>query len=118
MQEASELLDVVRGSAAGGGGGGNDPVVLSVYERHRPRYNVSAVLIWAFGVFVAWIASYHSSLDIRKVSKAIVAQRGMQARDNRNNPGGEGRGGSVRQQAGGGENDRPRSRSSSPSSSG
>jgi len=118
MQEASELLDVVRGSAAGGGGGGNDPVVLSVYERHRPRYNASAVLIWAFGVFVAWIASYHSSLDIRKVSKAIVAQRGMQARDNGNNRGGEGRGGSVRQQAGGGENDRPRSRSNSPSSSG
>eukprot|EP00584_Thalassiosira_punctigera_P008354 CAMPEP_0172528300 /NCGR_PEP_ID=MMETSP1067-20121228/2733_1 /TAXON_ID=265564 ORGANISM="Thalassiosira punctigera, Strain Tpunct2005C2" /NCGR_SAMPLE_ID=MMETSP1067 /ASSEMBLY_ACC=CAM_ASM_000444 /LENGTH=938 /DNA_ID=CAMNT_0013312187 /DNA_START=96 /DNA_END=2912 /DNA_ORIENTATION=+ len=114
MGEAAELLDLVRGAQDGGG----DPVVMSIYQRYRPEYNVSAVLIWAFGVFVAWIASYHSSLDIRRVSKAIVVQREMLANIGRDGGGGgsrqgeqQRRGGSHQQQSA-----RPRSRSNSPSS--
>lgn len=104
MQESSELLDMVRGVQAGG-----DPIVLSIYERSRPKYNASAVLIWAFGVFVAWIASYHSSVDIRRVNKAIVVQRELNA------SGGEGQRRRNGQQP---RTARPRSRSNSPSSNG
>jgi len=37
-------------------------------------------LIWAFGVFVAWISSYMSSSEIRRVSKAIEIQRELKVR--------------------------------------
>jgi len=76
MQEAAELLELIRGSSSSPG----DPILLSIYERYRPEYNVSAVLIWAFGVFVAWISSYMSSSEIRRVSKAIEIQRELKVR--------------------------------------
>lgn len=110
MQESSELLDIVRGA----NDGGSDPVVLSIYERYRPQYNASAVLIWAFGVFVAWIASYHSSSDIRKVGKAILMQRNLKARIDLNNM--QDNGVDRRNPPTGGAPTRQRSRSNSPSS--
>jgi signal peptide peptidase-like protein 2B len=84
MQESAELLDLIRGSSSSSSssstGGEGDPILLSIYERYRPEYNVSAVLIWAFGVFVAWISSYMSSSEIRRVSKAIEIQRELKVR--------------------------------------
>eukprot|EP00581_Thalassiosira_minuscula_P002660 CAMPEP_0183744308 /NCGR_PEP_ID=MMETSP0737-20130205/65663_1 /TAXON_ID=385413 /ORGANISM="Thalassiosira miniscula, Strain CCMP1093" /LENGTH=931 /DNA_ID=CAMNT_0025979947 /DNA_START=589 /DNA_END=3384 /DNA_ORIENTATION=- len=126
MEEASELLDLVRGASSSSSAGGGDPVSMSIYQRHRPEYNVSAVLIWAFGVFVAWIASYNSSAEIRSVSKAIVVQREVNARNNANNTSGGSGGGNHQQREHQqqqrrtntpGSTARPRSRSNSPSSS-
>mmetsp|Transcript_8343 Transcript_8343/g.18698 ORF Transcript_8343/g.18698 Transcript_8343/m.18698 type:complete len:896 (+) Transcript_8343:97-2784(+) len=113
MEESTELLDLVRGVSSSSSGG--DPIVLSIYERNRPQYNSSAVLIWAFGVFVAWIASYHSSKDLRRVGKAIVVQRELKKSRNRSRMNGD-EGDGLGNQQGGGGNNRPRSRSSSPSS--
>eukprot|EP00804_Cyclotella_cryptica_P002454 CCRYP_019175-RA/>CCRYP_019175-RA protein AED:0.00 eAED:0.00 QI:114/-1/1/1/-1/1/1/530/622 len=72
MEESEILLDVMRGASDRG-----DPVTLSVYERYVPQYNFSAVLIWAFGVFVAWIASYMSSGEYRRVWKGVERQRSL-----------------------------------------
>ncbi len=79
MQESAEIMDLIRGSSSSSGEGG-DPILLSIYQRYRPQYNASAVLIWAFGVFVAWISSYMSSSEIRRVSKAIEMQRVLKSR--------------------------------------
>ncbi|KAL7532573.1 hypothetical protein ACHAXR_004713 [Thalassiosira sp. AJA248-18] len=117
MRDSSELMDLVRGVQSGGG----DPIVLSIYQRYRPEYNVSAVLIWALGVFVAWIASYHSSVDLRKVGKAVLVRRELLNNSRGDNNGGDNnRRGSqqlLEGGGGGGGNGRPRSRSNSPSSS-
>eukprot|EP00580_Thalassiosira_gravida_P016290 CAMPEP_0201665430 /NCGR_PEP_ID=MMETSP0494-20130426/6577_1 /ASSEMBLY_ACC=CAM_ASM_000839 /TAXON_ID=420259 /ORGANISM="Thalassiosira gravida, Strain GMp14c1" /LENGTH=569 /DNA_ID=CAMNT_0048144383 /DNA_START=19 /DNA_END=1728 /DNA_ORIENTATION=- len=111
MGEAAELLDVVRGAEDSGG----DPVVLSIYERYRPHYNASALLIWAFGVFVAWIASYHSSLEIRRVSKLVMKHREMRLqREHEREQQQQRRGDNGHTQQSG----RPRSRSNSPSANG
>ncbi|KAL9189242.1 hypothetical protein ACHAXT_011732 [Thalassiosira profunda] len=110
MEQSTELIDLVRGANSGSGG---DPVVLSVYERYRPEWNVSALLIWAFGVFVAWISSYHSSADIRKVGKAILVQRKLKAREHRDSDRRNG-GGEARRSNGEQSPARSRSRSNSP----
>ena len=70
MEEADLLLDIVHGAADVG-----NTITLSVYQRYVPEYNFSAVLIWAFGVFVAWIASYMSSGEYRRVWKGIKRHR-------------------------------------------
>ncbi|KAL7490243.1 hypothetical protein ACHAW6_016013 [Cyclotella cf. meneghiniana] len=70
MEEADILLDVMRGASDRG-----DPLTLSVFQRYVPKYNFSAVLIWAFGVFVAWVASYTSSGEYRRVWKGVEKQR-------------------------------------------
>lgn len=44
---------------------GQDQVQVDLYQRDRPTYNASALLIWALGVFVAALASYLSAQDIR-----------------------------------------------------
>ena len=75
MEESTEFLDLIKGANEGGG----DPIMISIYARYRPEYNLSAILIWAFGVFVAWIASYHSSLDIRRSVKAIMIHRKLRS---------------------------------------
>ncbi len=80
MQESAELLDLIRGSSSSSSTEGGDPILISVYERYRPQYNISAVLIWAFGVFVAWISSYMSSSEIRRGSMAIEMQRELKIR--------------------------------------
>jgi len=77
MQQAMEFLDLMNGvSSNNGGDNGNnnkngDPIVLSMYARDRPSVNSSAIIIWALGVFVAWLASYLSSSDYRSYAKAI-----------------------------------------------
>ena len=89
MQQATEFLDLMSGAAAAAsnnnnnnnnGGGGEDPIVLSIYARDRPSVNSSAIIIWAVGVFVAWIASYLSAKDYRDYSKAVMMQRELVAR--------------------------------------
>jgi len=115
MEESTELLDLVKGVSSNKG---SDPIVISIYQRYKPEYNPSAVIIWAFGVFVAWIASYHSSIDIRKVSKAVVMQRKLKARQEHDNNGGDGENGTRRvQQRSGGNGSGARSRSNTPPSS-
>ncbi|EJK55744.1 hypothetical protein THAOC_24488 [Thalassiosira oceanica] len=56
MEQSSEILDLVRGRGA-----------------HL-----------AFGVFVAWLASYMSSGDYRRVGKAVVERRKFNAANRRN----------------------------------
>ena len=63
----------------------SDPIVIAIYERWRPHYNISAVLIWALGVFVAWLSSYRSSLDIRNAQKKFVLYRELKSREVVNN---------------------------------
>ena len=81
MEQSSEILDLVRGVETSGD---SDKIVMSIYERYRPEYNISAVLIWAFGVFVAWLASYMSSGDYRRVGKAVIERRKFNAANQRN----------------------------------
>ena len=81
MEQSSEVLDLVRGVETSGD---SDKIVLSIYQRYRPEYNVSALLIWGLGVFVAWLASYMSSGDYRRVGKAVVARRQFNAATRRN----------------------------------
>ena len=70
MQQSAEFFDLINGVAASNNNNG-DPIVLSIYARDRPSVNSSAVIIWALGVFVAWLASYHSSVEYRNYAKAI-----------------------------------------------
>jgi len=48
--------------------------VVEIYQRWRPEYNYSGILIWALGVFVAWLGSYLSAGDIRSKSKYLIGQ--------------------------------------------
>ncbi|KAL7516035.1 LOW QUALITY PROTEIN: hypothetical protein ACHAWX_001092 [Stephanocyclus meneghinianus] len=59
MEEADILLDAMRGAFDRG-----DPLTLSVFQRYVPKYNFSAVLIWAFG----------SSGEYRRVGKGVESQ--------------------------------------------
>lgn len=87
MEQSAELLDMVRGVADSSVSNGGEPLVLSMYSRYVPKYNFSAVLIWAFGVFVAWVASYRSSVEYRKVGKAVMMRRKL-IEEERNSDGG------------------------------
>ncbi|KAK1742912.1 signal peptide peptidase [Skeletonema marinoi] len=63
MQQAMEFLDLMNGVSSNNDGGGDinnsgDPIVLSMYARDRPSVNSSAIIIWALGVFVAWMKSH------------------------------------------------------------
>jgi len=87
MQQAMEFLDLMNGVSSNNDGGddGNDynngdPIVLSMYARDRPSVNSSAIIIWALGVFVAWLASYLSSSDYRSYAKAIRMKSHLVAR--------------------------------------
>ncbi|KAL7500816.1 hypothetical protein ACHAWT_008992 [Skeletonema menzelii] len=79
MQQATEFLDLMNGVNNNENGNG-DPIVLSMYARDRPYVNSSAIIIWALGVFVAWLASYHSSGDYRSYAKAIQMKSQWMAR--------------------------------------
>ena len=85
MQQAMEFLDLMNGVSSNNDGGGDnnnsgDPIVLSMYARDRPSVNSSAIIIWALGVFVAWLASYLSSSDYRSYAKAIRMKSHLVAR--------------------------------------
>jgi hypothetical protein len=102
MQQATELLDLVNGVNSNNnnnnGANNGDPIVLSIYARDRPSVNSSAIIIWALGVFVAWMASYHSSNDYRDYTKAIMMKNRLVDR-----AGGGGRVGTVASTARGGQ---------------
>eukprot|EP00956_Cyclotella_meneghiniana_P007094 scaffold9646_cov36-Cyclotella_meneghiniana.AAC.2 len=70
MEEADLLLDMIHGASDT-----SDALSLKVYQRYVPKYNWSAVLIWGLGVFVAWVASYMSSGEYRRVWKRIMLRR-------------------------------------------
>eukprot|EP00956_Cyclotella_meneghiniana_P038242 scaffold150817_cov36-Cyclotella_meneghiniana.AAC.1 len=70
MEEADLLLDMIHGASDT-----SDTLSLKVYRRYVPKYNWSAVLIWGLGVFVAWVASYLSSGEYRRVWKRIMVRR-------------------------------------------
>eukprot|EP00591_Stephanopyxis_turris_P012612 CAMPEP_0195509108 /NCGR_PEP_ID=MMETSP0794_2-20130614/2133_1 /TAXON_ID=515487 /ORGANISM="Stephanopyxis turris, Strain CCMP 815" /LENGTH=685 /DNA_ID=CAMNT_0040636243 /DNA_START=250 /DNA_END=2307 /DNA_ORIENTATION=- len=42
---------------------------LTMYARYRSSYNVSAIVVWAVGVFVCWLASYLSASEYRNYNK-------------------------------------------------
>jgi len=86
MQQATELLDLINGVSWNNGdnnNGNGDPIVMSMYARDRPSVNSSAYVIWALGVFVAWMASYYSSSDYRSYANAILKKRQLVARAGR-----------------------------------
>jgi len=88
MQQATELLDLMNGvswnnandNGDNNNNGNGDPIVMSMYARDRPSVNSSAYIIWALGVFVAWLASYFSSSDYRSYANAILKKRHLVAR--------------------------------------
>ena len=71
MEESEVLMNIIAAAT-------NSNTVISVapYSRPRPMYNISAVLIWALGVFVAWLASYLSAYDYRRSKKIAVEDDG------------------------------------------
>jgi len=64
MAQADDVLSIMKNSQ------GNTTVEL--YQRWRPEYNVSALLIWAVGVLVAWLASYLSAGELRAKKKLLT----------------------------------------------
>lgn len=57
MQQAHELQTLMQ----------SKNIVVVPYERWRPEYNPSAVLVWALGVFVAFSAAYCSGAEYRSI---------------------------------------------------
>ena len=79
MQQGTEILDLISGVNVNESSDG-DPIVVNMYARDRPSVNSSAIIIWALGVVVAWIASYHSSMDYRNYARAIGMKNRLVAR--------------------------------------
>lgn len=44
---------------------------LTIYQRYQPAYNLSSILIWALGVFVASLAAWISASEYRNHNKFI-----------------------------------------------
>ena len=57
MQQGHELLHLMSSTTSS--------LLIIPYQRHRPKYNFSAIIVWAVGVFVAWLASYLSAAQYR-----------------------------------------------------
>jgi len=85
IEEMSRLRDIIQDRATGSSSGGG--VSLILYTRWYPKYNISTVLIWALGVFVAAIASYLSASEYRYVKNSILNNRYMDERNNNENQG-------------------------------
>jgi signal peptide peptidase-like protein 2B len=66
MEEASSLIDSIKS---------NSVVYITMYTRWYPQYNLSTIVIWAVGVFVAAIASYLSASEIRFTRKRLEKRR-------------------------------------------
>uniref|UniRef100_A0A7S2WGZ6 PA domain-containing protein n=1 Tax=Eucampia antarctica TaxID=49252 RepID=A0A7S2WGZ6_9STRA len=65
IKDAGNLLNAIQ----------SDPsIMLTLYRRDEPEYNLSALLIWALGVFVAALASYMSASEYRNAKNIIVAK--------------------------------------------
>jgi hypothetical protein len=61
MQQGNFLLDQLK----------NGSVNAILYERYRPAYNPSAILIWGLGVFVAALAAYLSAGEYISARKQV-----------------------------------------------
>ena len=69
MEQGQRLLQVLE----------QGPVQVQLFERYRPQYNLSSILIWALGVFVAALAAYASSRDYLAVTNEIIKRREQSA---------------------------------------
>lgn len=88
MEEADQLINSMNTY--------NQNVSLIMYSRYYPKYNLSTVIIWAVGVFVAAIASYLSASEIRHVRKDVEKKVLTDHYDNNNsNNNNNGAGGAV-----------------------
>lgn len=56
MAQADELLLYMQAST---------DTKLTIYQRYQPSYNLSSILIWALGVFVASLAAWMSASEYR-----------------------------------------------------
>jgi signal peptide peptidase-like protein 2B len=68
MREASNIFNLLQDSS------NDNNIFLTIYARHAPKYNLSAILIWALGVFVAALASYLSASEYRNAKLYISAK--------------------------------------------
>ena len=75
MEEADHLLAIMQ----------NGAVTVSMYTRWYPKYNVSTILIWALGVFVAALASYLSASEIRDARNDIEKKLNLTNSNNDSN---------------------------------
>lgn len=69
MDEAETLFQYMNSASFQG---------IIMYSRWYPKYNISAVLVWAVGVFVAALASYLSASEIRYARKELEKRVGEQ----------------------------------------
>jgi len=51
---------------------------ITMYRRYAPDYNLSGLVIWALGVFVAGLAAYLSASDYRNARKNLALGRANQ----------------------------------------
>ena len=77
MQEADKLLNSMI----------TDKALVTMYSRWHPKYNLSTILIWGVGVFVAALASYLSASEIRHARKLL--EKRVQENDNGDVPNGQ-----------------------------
>ena len=64
MEEANDLLNKMQ----------MHQVTVTLYRRYYPAYNISSILIWALGVFVAALASWISASEYRSSDKGRSEQ--------------------------------------------
>mmetsp|Transcript_31189 Transcript_31189/g.68468 ORF Transcript_31189/g.68468 Transcript_31189/m.68468 type:complete len:1004 (-) Transcript_31189:186-3197(-) len=71
MEEGAALLRTLKESESSGGstggGGGSSTVGITMSARWAPTYNPSALLIWALGVTVCFVAAYLSASEYRSL---------------------------------------------------
>ena len=81
MQQGKTLLDQLET---------NSKVMVTLYARWRPTYNMASVLIWAMGVAACALAAYLSAHDYhRYTAKIIQRQKQTQGNNNGNTTAGE-----------------------------
>jgi len=56
---------------------------ITMYRRYAPDYNLSGLVIWALGVFVAALAAYLSASDYRNARKNLALERANQDANSR-----------------------------------
>ena len=82
---AQEGLKLLKDVKAG-------PVEIALYSRYRPEYNISSILIWMLGVFVASFAAYLSAGDYHhKIRRVLRRARARAAEPEPNADGRDGK---------------------------
>mmetsp|Transcript_16173 Transcript_16173/g.24240 ORF Transcript_16173/g.24240 Transcript_16173/m.24240 type:complete len:687 (-) Transcript_16173:71-2131(-) len=59
-------------------------IEITMYSRYAPQYNMSSVIIWAWGTLVAAVAAWMSSADYRHATKNRSSQQEARSEDNSN----------------------------------